>query len=300
MTAQRHRGPVALGNLSPATSLAYQLDWVLFVRDVLGIELDEWQAALLRHPDRSSILATSRQVGKSTAATILAAVMMLMRPGAQVLVASTGQSHASHLLRLIREYLLQFKARDFVTIRTDSAHRIALDNGSGLLVIAANPASARGYSPSLLLVDEAAFIAEAPGGNGHLIDSLLPSISASGGAAVLMSTPNGCSGRFYDIWTATDNDYWHRVEVPWHECSRLDPKLIESLRKSMPPATFNQEYLVSFLSRTNAFFSEHTIDQLRGGSSSEDIISSPNPDDEVVVNSRPAFGSNGLNRRRAH
>jgi hypothetical protein len=49
-----------------ASDIAYALDPVLFVREVLGIEPDEWQQDLLREQWPRTILAMSRQVGKST------------------------------------------------------------------------------------------------------------------------------------------------------------------------------------------------------------------------------------------
>ena len=49
--------------------LAYRIDPVLWVRDVLGVEPAPWQAEFLRAPLGASIIAlTARQVGKTTAA----------------------------------------------------------------------------------------------------------------------------------------------------------------------------------------------------------------------------------------
>ncbi len=49
--------------------LAYRIDPVLWVREVLGFEPAAWQAEFLRAPLGASIIAlTARQVGKTTAA----------------------------------------------------------------------------------------------------------------------------------------------------------------------------------------------------------------------------------------
>jgi hypothetical protein len=49
--------------------VAYRLDPVRWVRDVLGLEPAPWQEELLRAPQGASILAlTARQCGKTTAA----------------------------------------------------------------------------------------------------------------------------------------------------------------------------------------------------------------------------------------
>jgi hypothetical protein len=55
--------------MSNLRELAYQIDTVLWVREVLGIEPTKWQEKFLRAPRGASILAlTARQCGKTTTA----------------------------------------------------------------------------------------------------------------------------------------------------------------------------------------------------------------------------------------
>ena len=63
-------------------TLAYQIDPVLWVRQVLGVEPTAWQMEFLRAPRGASILAlTARQVGKTTTAAWAIAHFMLFTPG---------------------------------------------------------------------------------------------------------------------------------------------------------------------------------------------------------------------------
>ena len=55
--------------MSSARDLAYRLDPVLWVRDILGETPAPWQETFLRAPRGASILAlTARQVGKTITA----------------------------------------------------------------------------------------------------------------------------------------------------------------------------------------------------------------------------------------
>ena len=62
--------------------LAYRIDPVLWVREVLGFEPAAWQAEFLRAPLGASIIAlTARQVGKTTTAAWAIAHFMLLYAG---------------------------------------------------------------------------------------------------------------------------------------------------------------------------------------------------------------------------
>jgi hypothetical protein len=61
---------------------AYQIDPVLWVRDILGFTPTAWQDTFLRAQRGASILAlTARQVGKTTTAACAIAHTMLFVPG---------------------------------------------------------------------------------------------------------------------------------------------------------------------------------------------------------------------------
>ena len=67
--------------MSKLRELAYQIDPVLWVREVLGVEPTAWQQEFLRAPRGASILAlTARQVGKTMAASWAIAHFMLFTP----------------------------------------------------------------------------------------------------------------------------------------------------------------------------------------------------------------------------
>src|SRR4051812_38965073 len=80
-----------------------------------------------------------------------------------------------------------------------------------------------GYSKAtLVVVDEAARVEDA------LMASLRPMLATSkgGGKMVLLSTPFGKRGAFYEYWSSGGED-WHRVEVPASSCPRISQEFLD-------------------------------------------------------------------------
>jgi hypothetical protein len=85
---------------------AYQIDPVLWVREVLGVAPTAWQETFLRSPRGSSILAlTARQVGKTTTAAWAIAHSMVFVPGSLSVIACPAQRQSAEAVRRVRETL---------------------------------------------------------------------------------------------------------------------------------------------------------------------------------------------------
>ena len=80
-----------------ARALLHALDPVVFARDRLGFEADEWQGGLLRSSARWTLVLCSRQAGKSTTAAVLALHTALHRPGSLVLLVAPSLRQAGEL-----------------------------------------------------------------------------------------------------------------------------------------------------------------------------------------------------------
>ena len=84
--------------------VAYQLDPVRWVRNVLGVEPAPWQEELLRAPRGASILAlTARQSGKTTAAAWAMAHTAMFMPNSLSVVACPAQRQSGEAVRRVRE-----------------------------------------------------------------------------------------------------------------------------------------------------------------------------------------------------
>ena len=89
--------------MSKLRELAYRLDPVLWVREVLHITPTPWQETYLRAPRGASILAlTARQVGKTTVAAWAIAHSMLFTPGSLSVIACPAQRQSAEAVRRVR------------------------------------------------------------------------------------------------------------------------------------------------------------------------------------------------------
>jgi len=275
-------------------ALRYRYCRELFAEEVCGLQLDGWQRAVLAEPYKPTILCCSRQVGKTECVALLAASQCALVPGSFSLVVSTGREHAATVLSRIKEYIRRAAEQGLCEIASDNATRIRLDNDAGVACISSSPKAGRGFvvKHGLLIVDEAAFLPDEEAGEAGVIDSLLPTISAGHGTPILLSTPNGRLNRFAQIWHAAD-DFWRRISVPWTECPRLNAALMETIKASIPPAVFEQEYCCSFTANSLNPFTQELLAGALGGSRPPAYTTASDEEDTVVRSSRPFAETSG-------
>src|SRR3954451_11518077 len=179
-----------------ALDLACALDPALFAERKLGFTPDAWQADLLRSGSRWTLVLCSRQAGKSTTAAVLALHTALHRPASLVLLVAPSLRQASELFRKFAE----------LRGRLDPAPELSEDNaascpfaatGSRVLSLPGSEATVRGFSaPALVVEDEAARVPDA------LYRSIRPMLAtAPAGRLILLSTPYGQQGHFWQEWS---------------------------------------------------------------------------------------------------
>ena len=117
---------------------------------------------------------------------------------------------------------------------------LELVNGSRIVSLpAGTEKTIRGYSGvSLLVVDEASRV------EGALYYSIRPMLAVSRGSLVMLSTPYGRRGVFFEEWT--EGEGWERFQVPASMCPRISREFLEAERRSMPEWWWAQEYLTEF------------------------------------------------------
>jgi hypothetical protein len=106
---------------------------------------------------------------------------------------------------------------------TDSKIEIELPNGSQVIAVATSEDALRGYTPTYLVFDEAAFI-----DNGDAVYTAAMSSISTGGKVILISTPNGMDPLYYKTYeqSKTGKNQYHIVEMRWFE----DPRYNKDLR----------------------------------------------------------------------
>jgi hypothetical protein len=82
--------------------------------------------------------------------------------------------------------------------------------------------------------------------------------SAGGGRFVMLSTPFGKRGAFYEAWSSGRDD-WHRVEVPASECPRISQEFLDEEMRQLGAQRFEEEYGLAWLDPTEGVFSEAIV-----------------------------------------
>lgn len=213
-------------------------DPVLFALYHLKFEPDPWQAEFLRSRAQRIILNCSRQSGKSTITAILALWEAIHKPRSTIVLDSPSLRQSQELMLKFSEFLAMVDRS--VKLDSDTKLSVRFANGSRVLALPGSEKTIRGISAvTLLILDEAAGIPD------ELYGAVRPMLAVSRGRLVLMSTPRGEQGFFYETWVKSRG--WEKIEVPWQQCPRIDPAFIEEERRERGNAWVAQEYECQFI-----------------------------------------------------
>lgn len=104
------------------------------------------------------VLNWSRQIGKSWCCAYIASFMCCKKPSSLVLYLSTGQRAASEALKTCVKFAEAIKVLSNGKIdHTENASCVTFSNGSRIMSLPGTPASCRGWTADLIILDECAF-----------------------------------------------------------------------------------------------------------------------------------------------
>ena len=225
---------------------AYPVEFAMSV----GIEPDPWQVEVLASDHPRKILCCGRQTGKSTVGAVLAVHKALTQPGSTVLVVAPGERQAKLLFQ--KAARLYEQAGHPLPAHSHRRTGLELANGSVIEALPAVERTTRGYSVDLLVVDEAAAVPDED------YFGILPSLIATQGEQVLLSTPRGKRGFFFELWHSDDD--WQRVMVRSDQVRRIREEDLEVFRATMPEQFFQQEFYCEWLDTEGSLFSYDDIE----------------------------------------
>lgn len=233
------------------------IDPVTFARAILGFQPDPRQHDLLRSDARRCIVNCTRQWGKSTVTAVKCVYHAEMHPESLILVLSPSGRQSAEFLRKASNFVKRLGIRP----RGDGDNEISLmlPNGSRIVGLPSTEERIRGFSSvSLMIIDEASRVSD------KLYHAVRPMLAVGGrggkgGDLWLMSTPNGKTGFFYDIWAKGGPD-WTRIRVPATECPRISTQFLDEERRANSDRFFRQEYLCEFLDRDDTAFRDDWIE----------------------------------------
>jgi hypothetical protein len=229
--------------------LRLALDRATFARE-LGLEPDPWQEKLLRSTADRVLLNCCRQSGKSTMTGLIALHCALYRPGSLILCLAPALRQSQELFQKVLTFY-----RDLgrpVAPQAEGKLSLELENGSRIVTLPGTEKTIRGFSgAALLIVDEAARV------DDELYFAVRPMLAVSGGALMMLTTPHGKRGVFYDEWIGGAG--WERYEVPAEECPRITPEFLEEERAALPSWVYRQEYECSFEETEDQVFTTEMV-----------------------------------------
>jgi hypothetical protein len=153
-----------------------------------------------------------------------------------ILVIANKLKLAQKFVRGIKDYLNQMprwcwgeeyygtpekESRDIYL--SNSKIELELPNGCQIIAVATSEDALRGYTPTYLIFDEAAFI-----DNGADVYAAAMSSISTGGKVILISTPNGMDPLYYKTYEQSKlkKNTYNIVEMRWYE----DPRYNKDLR----------------------------------------------------------------------
>jgi len=171
-----------------------------------------------------SIVLKSRQLGISTLSAGYSLWLMLFHKDKNVLCIATKQETAKNMVTKVK--FMYENLPSWLKVQADENNKLTLrlNNGSQIKAVSAAGDAGRSEAVSLLLIDEAAFI------DG--IDTIWASAQqtlATGGGAIVLSTPYGTGNWFHQTWVkaeANQNDFLP-IKLPWY----VHPERNEAWRK---------------------------------------------------------------------
>lgn len=180
--------------------------------------------------ERFNILLKYRQAGASTFTSAYLACKAAFadpkRPE-KILIIANKLERAQEFLGSVVEFLKQLP--NWVTITKsdgsfpkDTQKHIKLTNGSEIKAVASSKDALRGYVPTFMVLDEAAFIE----GGSAFWSACLASIS-TGGKATLISTPNGLDEIYYAQYEGSieNKNTFKITEMKWYNDPRYNKDL---------------------------------------------------------------------------
>jgi hypothetical protein len=214
---------------------------------------DPWQQEVLDYNGNVTI-RSGRQVGKSEVIGAKGCKFALDNPGTTTLIIAASQRQSSLIFDKVRaniELRMQETKTDLYK-EPPTLTKILLTNGSKIYSLPAGRTGyfIRGFTIDLLIADEAAYIPEV------VWNSVIPMIAVSRkaknmGYIILLSTPFGKGGYFYNSFTDKDFKQFH---ISSEDCIRIPEDFLKKEKQRMSKAEYLQEYKGEFTEEWSQLF----------------------------------------------
>ena len=159
-----------------------------------------------------SIILKSRQLGISTLSAGYSLWLMLFHKDKNILCIATKQETARNMVTKVKFMFDNLPSWLKITAPENNKLSLRLNNGSQIKATSAASDAGRSEAVSLLIIDEAAFIDNI----GEIWASAQQTL-ATGGGAIVLSTPYGTGNWFHKTWVSAENQEndFLPIKLPW-------------------------------------------------------------------------------------
>ena len=158
----------------------------------------------------------------------------LYQPGSLTLLVSPSERQSGELFKKCTAIF--HATGNTVDAESETTMWLTLANGSRVVALPGKEGTIRGFSGVDLIIED-----EAARAGDDLYLAIRPMLAVSGGRLILMSTPFGKRGHFFEAWDGGDPT-WERYRVPASECPRISAAFLAEERRALPDRWYRQEY----------------------------------------------------------
>ena len=210
--------------------------------------------------NRFNIILKSRQLGLSTLTAAYAVWLALFYKDKNILVIATKLAVAQNFIKKVKVAINGLPPWLILPeITSNNKQSIEFNNGSSIKAVPTSDDAGRSEALSLLIVDEAAFVRNFD----ELWMGLYPTLS-TGGRAIILSTPNGVGGQYYDLYMKAESgeNEFNPIKLPWDVHPERDDSWFDQESKNLSKKQVAQELLCDFAASGDTFLSNDDIQYL--------------------------------------
>jgi hypothetical protein len=235
------------------------------------VKLYDFQKQILNSflKNNHNILCAARQVGKSTISCIYILWVTFFTKDFNVAVLANKQAAATELMDDLKA--AYYEMPDWLKPGQSEWNELTIkfDNGSSIMAAATSKDAIRGKSINLLYCDEFAHLPSNVA--DEFWTAALPTIGTKEGKCIIVSTPNGAAGLYYDLWRKATLNLDGNSFVPNKANWNTVPGRDEEWKKNMISGLgdngkikFAQEYELNFTGSSHTLIEGNILMDMQG------------------------------------
>jgi len=225
-------------------------DPVLFAEAVLGFKSFPYQERLLRDPSKRIVSCMGRQTGKTSTIAVKAVHFAATHPGTTTLIVAPSRRQSMIMFDRILSFIYGNEFLPPCVVRRTRT-LVEFDQGSRIIALPCSRNLLRGFTASLVIVDEAAFVPE-----DVITQVIFPMLATTGGAMIMLSTPWGRDNVFYRAFVNPDYSVYN---IRSEECPLISREFLEEQRQNLTEEAYRMEYEAMFAEAAMSYFSQDLI-----------------------------------------